>query len=172
VSIGGGLQDPDEPLGGRGNKQGLKRPTHVFAGTIGILEADASILGKLKILYKSYPGGRVNCRFEPGDASSLDIVDGVATLSDWEYTCRGKHSIGTFSGMADLVVVGADDSTNMGPKAGHTKDRGSICVVADVAELDLGDACGEAADALPLDPGRARVGSTDGGAPSDGGVPQ
>lgn len=159
AQIGGGLQEPDVPAGGRGNKRGLKAPTHVVSGEIGVAEADGSALGELRVLYRDALGDRpVSCHFSPGAAGTTGIAMGVATLLGWEYVCNDGDPaamIEPTSGVADAVIAGRDGSGSA-PKKGHNKHRGSLCVAADDAALSLGD-CAVEDGLLDLDRGNARV---------------
>lgn len=155
AKISGGVQDPDVPAGGRGNKKGLKDPTHAFQGVVGLLASDGSITGEIRVNYRDAFVTPAECVFSPGVGGTLviDAVDGTATLTGWEFTCEDDELSPTM-GTATLVLVGRDGS-GTSPKKGHNKDRGSLCIDADVDDLDLGDA---AVACYPLDRGNLIVG--------------
>lgn len=158
AKISGGFQDPDDPVGGRGQKQGLKAPTHAFEfaivqedGSVLVLDEEGNLVpGDLVINYRTL--GPLSCAFMPGVVA---IGDGDASLTGWNYECTdetGFMSVGT----ADLTLVGRE-SKPQGPKKGHTKDRGSICVSASGMVFDI-PVEGGCAGTASLDRGNVIVG--------------
>lgn len=159
AKISGGLQDSDDPVGGRGQKQGLKAPTHAFEfaivqedGSVLVLDEEGNLVpGDLVINYRTL--GPLSCAFMPG---AVAITDDDASLTGWTYECMdedGFMSVGT----AELTLVGRGLKP-LGPKKGHTKDRGSICVRASDPSFDIPVEGGCDAGTASLDRGNIIVG--------------
>jgi hypothetical protein len=171
AKISGGLQDPDDPVGGRGQRQGLKAPTHAFEfaivqedGAVLVLDEEGNLVpGDLVVNYRTL--GPLSCAFMPG---AVAIADGTASLTSWTYECMDEDGIMTV-GTADLTLVGRGPKPP-GPKKGHTRDRGSICVSASDPAFDIPVDGGCDAGTASLDRGNIIVGEM---LPDDGsGTPE
>ena len=137
--------------GSRGRGGGKGSPTHAFGGAVGTEDTGGmDPTGELTITYLTAFGSPATCTFTP-NTGTLAIVGDTATLTGWDYTCVGGSTV---SGEAIIVLVGTDGV------GGPDKDRGSICVDADDAALDIGGTdslCDASGDQVDLDRGNVIV---------------
>jgi hypothetical protein len=174
VKISGGIQQPDEPPGGRGNKRGLNAPTHAFEhavvdanGNVWVPNPDALVdpdapefvAGDLVIHYRTAAPdlGTLSCTFVLGMEGTVTIGDTEASLAGWTYDCVDEDQTLVYMGIADLTLIGRGPRPDP-PKVGHTKDRGSICVDASDDRFDIARPDGTC---VPLDRGNIILGVMD-----------
>lgn len=111
-------QDPR----GRGNS-----PEWTFDGAVGTLEDGSFAEGVIAINYRAFDS---TCTFT---ANQIEFTSEDSATIDADYECAGGEKDGqTGVAVIDLTAKGASGCT-----AHANKDRGSIAVVADDADLDI-----------------------------------
>jgi hypothetical protein len=137
-------------VGGRIGQHGNgNAPEFAFSGAVGTLADGSMANSSISINYRAL---KSHCDFEVG--SDIVFTSETSATIDAEYTCRGGEK-DEQTGTAVIDVTAKDAS---GCVAHASKDRGSISVIADDAELDItGGAAGETGAEVCIEMGNVEV---------------
>lgn len=131
-------QDPQ----GRG-----KSPQWTFAGAVGTLEDGTFADGAIEINYRELDS---ICTFT---ANAIEYPSADSASIDADYECAGGEKDGqTGTAVIDLTAKGASGCT-----AHANKDRGSVAVTADDADLDISGTFGATGGESCIDRGNVEI---------------